>query len=120
MESDSVRTIGENTLVDVWIDGKVRSIVVSRSAIERFGQLPPDAAAALSDDERNEFVRAHLGQVVSAARDCLRKSDPDADKVVIDAEPVRSAGDRREGDRRKGERRKSNLGPPRPGERRRG
>jgi hypothetical protein len=126
MENDSVRTSGEDTLVDVWIDGKMRSISLSRRAIAAFLQLPPDRAAALTDEDRREFVRTRLSLVVNAAKDRLRGTDPGADTVALDeasaGEPAssRSGGDRRQGDRRKGERRKLNLGPPRSGERRKG
>jgi hypothetical protein len=124
MENDSVRTSGENTLIDVWIAGKMRSIAVSREAIAGFLQLPPDRAAALSDEDRREFVRTHLSLVVSEANHRLRDTDRDADAIMIEAAPAgRRASprgdDRRHGDRRKGERRKANLGPPPSGERRR-
>ncbi len=124
MESDSVRTSGEDTLVDVWIDGKMRSISVSREAIATFLQLPRDRAAALTDDDRREYVRTHLGQVIGAAKDRLRDTDPGATLVRIEAGPESTTvgdgnGDRRRGERRRGERRKTNLGPQPPGDRRR-
>ena len=59
MENDSIRASGANTLVDVWIDGKLRGISVSRGAIEAFLGLSHDKAAAMSDDERCDFVRKH-------------------------------------------------------------
>ena len=120
MESDSVRTMGDTTLVDLWIEGKFRAISVSRQAIESFLRLSPDRAAALSEDDRREFVRTHLGIVVKAAAARLR-AEPDADSIVIDAGQLSgetaprasSNGERRQGgDRRKGDRRKQNLGPP--------
>ena len=123
METDSVRTSGENTLVDVWIDGKMRSIAVSRDAIAAFLHLSSARAAALSDEDRREFVRTRLSVVVSAAKDKLRQADPDAGIVTLEAGSVAEAADardRRQGDRRKGDRRKANLGPPSSGERRKG
>ncbi len=124
METDSIRTKGENTLVDIWIDGKMRSVSVSGDAIAAFLRLVPDKAAALSDEDRREFVRVHLDLVVDKARDRLRGMDPHASAIVIDAGPgmgqaSAEAGGRRSGDRRKGDRRKANLGPPASGERRR-
>ena len=124
METDSIRTSGENTVVDIWIDGKMRSVSVSGEAIAALLRLAPDRAAALGDEDRREFVRTHLDVVVNMARDRLRDMDPGAIAVVIDAGPGRGqagvqAGDRRSGDRRKGDRRKANLGPPASGERRR-
>jgi hypothetical protein len=128
MENDSVRTSGANTLVDMWIDGKLRSISISREAIDGFLRLPPDRAAATSDDDRREFVRTHLTLVMAVAAERLRNTEPGADTVRIDAGQLggQTAGqgggpinDRRQGDRRKGDRRKANLGPPSSGERRR-
>jgi hypothetical protein len=124
MENDTVRTTGDNTLVDMWIDGKLRAIAVSRRAIEAFLRLPLDRAAALTDDDRNEFVRTHLTLILQAAAQRVRDSDPGASTVTIDAGQLRHgtspADERRSGgDRRKGDRRKVNLGPPPSGERRR-
>ena len=119
METDSIRTNGENTLVDIWIDGKMRSISVSREAIAAFLRLAPDRAAALADEDRREFVRTHLDLVVKTARDRLRETDPGATAVAIDANPGRAQLGVQAGDRRKGDRRKANLGPPASGERRR-
>ena len=33
MDNNSIRSVGATTLVDIWIDGKLRSICVTRSAI---------------------------------------------------------------------------------------
>ena len=127
MENDSVRSSGATTHVDMWIDGKLRAISVSREAIEGFLHLTPERAAAMSEAERGEFVRTHLALVITVATTKLRHTDADADAVVIDEgdlggrAPQRSAprdGERRAGDRRKGDRRKVNLGPPPSGERR--
>jgi hypothetical protein len=115
MESDSVRTVGDKVLVDLWIEGKFRAISVSRQAIEAYLQLAPGDATALSENDRREFVRTHLSLVVSAATGRLREA-PGAETISIDqlggAVP-REAGERRQSsDRRKGDRRKQNLGPP--------
>ena len=127
MENDSVRTSGSSTLVDMWIDGKLRAITVSREAIEGFLHLTPERAAAMTDDERSEFVRTHLTLVVSGATAKLRNTDATAPVVTLDGgdlggRPTRQAsteeGERRTGDRRKGDRRKVNRGPPPTGERR--
>jgi hypothetical protein len=112
--------MGDSTLVDLWIEGKFRAITISRQAIEAF--LPPDKVAALSENDRREFVRTHLAIVVRAATERLR-ANPLADSISIDqlsgevraSSPERRAG----GDRRKGERRKLNIGPPGGIERRR-
>ena len=129
MENDSVRTTGSSTLVDMWIDGKLRAITVSREAIEAFLHLTPDRAISMSDDDRSEFVRTHLSLVVTSATAKLRNTDAAAAAVTLEGgdlggRPARQPradddGERRSGDRRKGDRRKVNLGPPPTGERRR-
>ena len=116
MESDSVRTMGDSTLVDLWIEGKFRAITVSRQAIESYLALSPGAASAMGETDRREFVRTHLSTVVSAATAWLR-ANPEAETIAIDTlkstSTVRAGdGERRSGDRRKGERRKANIGPP--------
>jgi hypothetical protein len=121
MESDSVRAMGDSTVVDLWINGKFRAITVSRQAIESYLRLPPHDALAMTDTDRREFVRTHLALVVSAATARL-SDDPGAEALLIERleEATRPTGDRRRGgDRRKGERRKVNLGPPGGVERRR-
>lgn len=121
MESDSVRTLGDRTLVDLWIDGQFRAITVSKQAIEAYLRLSPERAI-LTEDDRREFVRTHLSLVVQAASERLR-ADPGAAAVTIDgfqpgAPPV-SASERRQSDRRKGDRRQRDSGPPGGVERRR-
>lgn len=117
MENDSVRTMGDSTLVDLWIDGKFRAITISRQAIEARLQLAPGAAASMSETDRREFVRTHLSLVVRAATDLLH-ARPGAESIVIEAGQLGTdlpgtPGERRNStDRRKGERRKLNLGPP--------
>ena len=128
MDNDAVRTSGDQTLVDMWIDGKLRAISVSREAIEGFLHLTPERAAAMTEAERGEFVRTHLTLVITAATTKLRQTGADADAVALEEgdlggraaqRPAARDGERRTGDRRKGDRRKVNLGPPPTGERRR-
>lgn len=114
MESDSVRTTGDSTLVDLWIEGKFRAITISRQAIEAYLQISP-SADSMSETDRREFVRTHLGLIVTAATEFLR-ANPGSETIEIDqlggAVP-RTRSDRRAGgDRRKSDRRKQNLGPP--------
>jgi hypothetical protein len=130
MENDSVRSSGDLTLVEMWIDGKLRGIAVARQAIEGFLQLPPDSSATMSDEDRREFVRTHLGLLAAAAKDRLRQTDSDAEEIVIDAgqlgaQEAARTGDRRRTERRKGDRRKVDqptglIGDRRQGQRRRG
>jgi hypothetical protein len=108
MENDSIRTSGSNTLVDIWIDGKMRGICVSKEAIGSY--LGFDRAAGMSGDDRCEFVRTHLPLVVTAAKARLVDTNPDAEIVIVEGGqlPRRDgqSGDRRKSDRRKTERRK--------------
>jgi len=107
MENDSIRASGGDTLVDVWIEGKLRGICVSRSAIETFLALTPHQAAAMSENDRCEFVRKHLSIVLTAAKMQLRDMNPAAESVVIDSGQLGSTGRARVGDRRTAERRKT-------------
>jgi hypothetical protein len=125
MENDSIRASGGNTLVDVWIEGKLRGISVSRGAIETFLALTPHQAAAMSENDRCEFVRTHLPIVLTAAKLQLREMNSAADSVSIDSGQLGSTGRGRVGDRRRTERRKTERrnpngsDPPRVGDRRR-
>jgi hypothetical protein len=109
--------MGDSTLVDLWIEGKFRAIIISRQAIESYLQLAPGEAASMGETERREFVRLHLGLVVAAATALLR-STPGSETIVIEAGQLggkpqgAGAEQRRTNDRRKGDRRKVNLGPP--------
>jgi hypothetical protein len=104
LESDSIRSSGSNTLVDVWIDGKVRAICVSREAIDAFVGF--ERGTEMTDDDRCEFIRTNLSHVLSAVKTKLAKTDLGAESVVIEAGEL-GGRDRRKGDRRKGERRKA-------------
>lgn len=118
MENDSVRAMGDSTLVDLWIEGRFRAITVSREAIASFLKLSPERADAFTDSDRVEFVRTHLATVVRAAAARLR-IDPGADSILIDVGQLSGQPARATGDRRRGERRTRNLGPPGGIERRR-
>lgn len=116
MENDSIRSVGSDTLVDIWIDGKMRALCVSQEAIGAF--IGFERAASMSDLDRREFVRTHLPLVLAAAKARLTDAGADADALTIDVGQLpRSdgrSGERRARDRRKSERRKLNL--PRPGQ----
>ena len=122
MENDSIRASGSNTLVDIWIEGKMRSLCVSQQAIGAF--IGFDEAREMTDRDRCDFVRTNLALVVAAARTRLRDTDVTADDVILDVgqlpRPDGASGERRKAERRKVDRRKSDR--PRPGapERRRG
>jgi hypothetical protein len=109
VENDSIRASGTDTLIDIWIDGKIRSICITQEAIGAY--LDFEQVAGMSDDERCAFVKNNLSLVLSAAKARLREGDPTANSVVIDAghlaRPDGKATDRRKSERRKSERRKS-------------
>jgi hypothetical protein len=110
VENDSIRASGTDALVDIWIDGKMRSICISQEAIGAY--LDFDRVARMSDDERCDFVKNNLAVVLAAAKARLREGDPAASAIVIDAghlpRPDGKTTDRRKGDRRRTERRKVN------------
>jgi hypothetical protein len=91
----------------VWIEGKIRAICISREAIEQFLKLPADQAAAMSDDDRCDFVRTNLALVMTAAQSRLRETNPAADTILIGKGQIRRRETARIEERRKGERRKS-------------
>ena len=107
MESDTIRSIGGKTVVDMWLDGRMRGICVTKGAIESHLGI----AGEISEDDRAEFVRTNLGLIMNAARDRLRELGEDADEVIIDTGQLGTKAapgrDRRQAQRRKGERRKA-------------
>jgi hypothetical protein len=107
MEGDSIRTSGHDTFVDIWIEGKIRAISISRAAID--AHLGFDRAATMTEDDRREFVRANLPLIISAAKTRLAETGSGAESIHIDAGqlPGGKAGERRKTERRKGERRKT-------------
>ena len=107
MENDSIRASGTDTLVDVWVEGKLRAICITREAIETFAGF--DGRSGVSEASRCEFVRTHLTHVLSAARTQLRDGDPAANEIIIAAGHLGGASDRRKGERRKSDRRKVKL-----------
>ena len=109
MENDTIRASGANTLIDIWVGGKMRAICITQAAIETF--LGPEASRAGSEDARAEFVRTHMSKVVAAAQARLREGEQTADTIVIDAGQLGGVGERRKSDRRKAERRKVKVSP---------
>ena len=109
MENDTIRSSGGNTLVDLWVEGKVRAICVSRGAIAAHMGIPGERVSALSDDECCDFVRTRLALVMAAAKDRLRQTGPATSNVVIEAGHLGppGVGDRRRTERRKSDRRKA-------------
>lgn len=110
MENDSIRSSGTDTLVEIWIEGKLRSVCISQQAIGAYVGF--EKASGMSDRDRSEFVRAHLPLIVSAAKARLLESNLAADNVVIDVDDLPrddgAKGNRRKAERRKTDRRRSN------------
>jgi len=119
MENDSIRASGSTTLIDIWVEGKLRAIAVTQAAIETY--LGAKAPEAMSENDRCEFVRTHLKQVVAAVQARLR-GNGDASSIVVDGRQLLTPGGRSKGNRRVGDRRKAgdNSEPLPQGERRRG
>ena len=112
MENDSIRASGTNTLIDLWIEGKLRGICISEEAIGAFVGFAQ--SVGMSDKDRCDFVRKHLPLVMAAAKAKLT-ADPLAEPILIDAgqlpRPDGRVGDRRRGDRRIAERREEKRPP---------
>ena len=119
MENDSIRASGTNTLIELWISGKLREICISQEAIGAFVGFAQ--SSDMSDKDRCDFVRKNLPLVIAAAKAKLT-IDPAADALIIDAgqlpRPDGRAGDRRKTDRRKAERREGEAPLPHPDRRR--
>jgi hypothetical protein len=125
MENDSIRSVGEFTLVELWIDGRLRNVAIGRDAVAAFLQLPPERAGELPDERCQEFVRTRMALVVTAAKAKLERGDGNPSSIVLMREHVGSKlVERRKGDRRRSERRKPGgpsglIGDRRQGDRRR-
>lgn len=107
MENDSIRANGTDTLVDIWVEGKLRAICVTRAAIETFSGF--DGKSGSTESSRCEFVRTHLPQIVAGAKAILRDTDPMTNEINIDSGHLGGSTDRRQNERRKTERRKLKL-----------
>ena len=83
MQDGEVIADGENVLLQIDIDGKPRRVCVTREAIEDKLKLPPDHAATFSPEERCDFVRRHLPNVIAAVRRKFYVTNEDADVVLI-------------------------------------
>ena len=78
MEVDCVRPVGGNTGVSIWIDGKLRTVIVSPRVTD--GALPMPA----SDEDRCGVVTRHLRRIQRAAADHLLRTDPTAMAIFVD------------------------------------
>jgi len=83
LETDSIRAAGDSTVVDLWIEGKLRALTIPRSAIEAYLPLARHNAVAMTDSDRCEFVRKNLGLIARAVTARLR-TDRTATAVCIE------------------------------------
>lgn len=74
---------GEDVVLQLELLGKARTICVTRETIEDKLKLPSEHAATFSSDERCDFVRRHLPDVISAAMRKLQVSNATADVILI-------------------------------------
>lgn len=110
MEGDTIRTSGTATLIDLWVEGKMRQLVVTREAIA--AAVGAERAATMSEAERCEFVRTRLPLIQEAARTAAREGGEGLTRITLAAaclvEPsLGSGGERRSSARRSGDRRKA-------------
>lgn len=80
MEIDFIRSVGKNTSVSLWIDGKLRGIIVSPLAIQAW----LSSEEPISDEECCQFVRSNLRLIQRAAKDQLARQNPFADAVFVE------------------------------------
>jgi hypothetical protein len=82
LENDVVRPFGDDTLVDIWLDGRFRAITITKAAIETYLSISHEQGSSVSQKDRREFVRTHLKVVSTAAARQLR-TNPSKDKIVL-------------------------------------
>lgn len=108
MEGDKIRTSGTSTLVDIWVEGRMREILITFEALA--AAAGAERAAAMSEDQRCEFVRSRLGAVQGAARTAIAEGGGEQGRITLKAaclvDPsLGSGGERRRADRRNADRR---------------
>jgi hypothetical protein len=84
MISQGVAASGNDTIVNIELDGLWRRVSLSRESIEEHLQLEPAIALAMSGDERCEFVRLNLAYVFAAARRKI-KGREGAERIWIES-----------------------------------
>jgi hypothetical protein len=80
---EGVWTHGHNTELEAWVAGESRPIAVTREAIEAYLDLSPEKAAAMTPEDRCQFVRDHLATVIDAAKRKMQPFDRSEDLVTI-------------------------------------
>ena len=82
MHADDVTANGEETLVDIELDGHWRKISIERNAIEHYLRLSPAEGAEMSAEQRCDFVRSNLAYVLAAVRKQI-EDHPDARHMFL-------------------------------------
>jgi hypothetical protein len=82
VENDFVRAFGDDTIVDLWVEGSSRAVTVPRRTIEWFLKGPDFDATAMTRVDYRDFVRTHLRLISNAAAVQLR-ANPWLEKVEI-------------------------------------
>jgi hypothetical protein len=82
MNSDDVRGDGDDTLLNIELDGLWRRVTLTREAIEEHLHITHEAAGKMSEHERCDFARGHLPYVFAAVRRRLRER-PDARRITL-------------------------------------
>jgi len=86
VEVDCVRPVGTNIGVSIWIDGKLRALVISPRVTDTALPYPP------ADEERCRLVARHLKRIQRAAADHLQRTTPSATALFVDEQvmvPIR-------------------------------
>ncbi len=85
MKCEDVKADGDNTLLRIEFDGNWRRIIVTREAIEDHLRASPEVAAAMTADDRCDYVRKNLPYVFAAIRRKLRGTTGAAERMTIKA-----------------------------------
>jgi hypothetical protein len=83
-EWDDLRSSGDDTILNLEVDGKRRCITITRAAVEAYLKLSPAEATRMSTAARSEFVRTNFPNVFSAVRRKLREQ-PTTNRMTLDA-----------------------------------
>lgn len=80
---------GDNIIFDMWVEGKLRLVAVTREAIEDYLRLPPEAAANFSPQDRVQFVQNNLSVIIAAAKWKLRNGQSEGHVIMIRSENIK-------------------------------
>lgn len=84
MKYSQVQSSGDDTLLNIEINGAWRKVTISHDALEAHLRLSPEAAAMLTPDSRCELVDQNMAFVFAAVRRKLR-NQPNAQRIWLGA-----------------------------------